>query len=218
MKIHWQISYFVIGLLIFSYGISMSIKVQYLGIHPWDVLNISLFDKFGLTIGTWNIIVGATLIAGTLILKGKYIQIGTILNGVMVGILVDFFLFYDLLPPQMGPVMDILILLSAILLMGVGGGLYSAAHLGTGPRDGFMLTISDLTNLSISRVRILCECTVLLIGLLLSGPVFVFTFIYTFIQSPIFQKSFLYFTERLHTRFPDRNKEKRKRLGQRRQA
>ena len=205
MKIYWQISYFVIGLLIFSYGISMSIKVQYLGIHPWDVLNIALFEKFGLTIGTWNIMVGATLIAGTLVLKGKYVRIGTILNGVMVGMLVDFFLFYDLLPPQTNLVADILILLSAIILMGVGGGLYSAAHLGTGPRDGFMLTISDLANLSISRVRIMCECAVLLIGLLLSGPVFVFTFIYTFIQSPIFQKSFLFFTDRLNTRFARNN-------------
>lgn len=205
MKIYWQISYFVIGLLIFSYGISMSIKVQYLGIHPWDVLNIALYEKFGLTIGTWNIIVGAALIAGTLVLKGRYVRIGTILNGVMVGMLVDFFLFYDLLPPQTNIALDILILLSAIVLMGVGGGLYSAAHLGTGPRDGFMLTISDLTNLSISRVRIMCECAVLLIGLLLSGPVFVFTFIYTFIQSPIFQKSFLFFTDRLNTRFTSRN-------------
>ncbi len=205
MKIYWQISYFVIGLVIFSYGISMSIKVQYLGIHPWDVLNIAMFDKFGLTIGTWNIIVGATLIAVTLMLKGKYVRIGTILNGVLVGMLVDFFLKYDLLPPHMNLGSDILILLSAIMLMGVGGGLYSSAQLGTGPRDGFMLTISDLTNLSISRVRILCECAILLVGLLLSGPVFIFTFIYTFIQSPIFQKSFLFFTDRLHTRFSNQN-------------
>lgn len=205
MKIYWQINYFVIGLLIFSYGISMSIKVKYLGIHPWDVLNIAMFQKFGLTIGTWNIIVGAMLVSATFILKGKYIQIGTILNGILVGMLVDFFLFYDLLPPQTGLVTDIAILLSAILLMGIGGGLYSAAHLGTGPRDGFMLTISDLTGLSISRVRIICECSVLLIGLFLSGPVFIFTFIYTFIQSPIFQKSFLFFTDRLHTRFPNRS-------------
>ncbi|MCA1059690.1 YitT family protein [Rossellomorea aquimaris] len=205
MKIYYQISYFVIGLLIFSYGISLSIKVRYLGIHPWDVLNIALFEKFGLTIGTWNIIVGVTLIAGTLLLKGRYIHIGTILNGVLVGMLVDFFLYYNLLPPKTGLMTDLLILLSAILMMGVGGGLYSAAHLGTGPRDGFMLTISDLTGLTISRVRIICECTVLLIGLFLSGPVFIFTFIYTFIQSPIFQKSFLFFTERLHSRFPARS-------------
>ncbi|BCB02854.1 YczE/YyaS/YitT family protein [Bacillus sp. KH172YL63] len=203
MKIYWQISYFVVGLLLFSYGISLSIHVQYLGIHPWDVLNIALFQKFGLTIGTWNIIVGVVLIAGTLILKGKYVRIGTVLNGVMVGMLVDFFLYFDLLPPETNLTGDVLTLLSAVILMGTGGGLYSAAHLGTGPRDGFMLTLSDLTGLSISRVRIMCECTILLFGLLLGGPVFIFTFFYTFIQSPIFQRSFLFFTGTLHARFSE---------------
>ncbi|WJV29351.1 YitT family protein [Rossellomorea sp. AcN35-11] len=205
MKIYWQISYFVIGLLIFSYGISLSINVQYLGIHPWDVLNIAMYEKLGFTIGTWNIVVGAVLITCTLILKGKHVRIGTILNGVLVGILVDFFLYFDLLPPQTNVITDVLLLVSAIILMGIGGGLYSAAHLGTGPRDGFMLTISDLTHLSISKVRIICECAVLLIGLLLGGPVFIFTFIYTFIQSPIFQNSFLFFTETLNSRFSKGN-------------
>ncbi|WP_175988124.1 YitT family protein [Bacillus sp. Marseille-Q1617] len=202
MKIYWQLGFFIIGLLIFSYGISLSIKVQYLGIHPWDVLNIALFEKIGLTIGTWNIIIGAAMITGTLLMKGKYVRVGTIINGVMVGVLVDFFLYFDLLPPQTNAVVDVLLLLTAIVLMGIGGGLYSAAHLGTGPRDGFMLTISDRTGLSISSVRIICECCVLLLGLLLGGPVFIFTFIYTFIQSPIFQKAFLSFTRMLDIRFP----------------
>jgi uncharacterized protein len=201
MKIYWQLGYFIIGLLIFSYGISMSIKVQYLGIHPWDVLNIALFEKIGLTIGTWNIIIGAAMILGTLLLKGKYVRLGTIINGVMVGVLVDFFLHFNLLPPQTNAAVDVFLLISAIVLMGIGGGLYSAAQLGTGPRDGFMLTISDRTGFSISTVRILCECSVLIIGLLLGGPVFIFTFIYTFIQSPIFQKTFLSFTYVLDKKF-----------------
>ncbi|OIU73277.1 YczE/YyaS/YitT family protein [Rossellomorea aquimaris] len=201
MKIYWQLGYFIIGLLIFSYGISMSIKVQYLGIHPWDVLNIALFEKIGLTIGSWNIIIGAAMILGTLLLKGKYVRLGTIINGVMVGVLVDFFLHFNLLPPQTNAAVDVFLLISAIVLMGIGGGLYSAAQLGTGPRDGFMLTISDRTGFSISTVRILCECSVLIIGLLLGGPVFIFTFIYTFIQSPIFQKTFLSFTSVLDKKF-----------------
>jgi uncharacterized protein len=208
MKIYWQLGYFIIGLLIFSYGISMSIKVQYLGIHPWDVLNIALFEKIGLTIGTWNIIIGAAMILGTLLLKGKYVRLGTIINGIMVGVLVDFFLHFNLLPPQTNAAMDVSLLLSAIVLMGIGGGLYSAAQLGTGPRDGFMLTISDRTGFSISSVRIICECTVLLVGLLLGGPVFIFTFIYTFIQSPIFQKTFLSFTSILDKKFHEHTRRK----------
>jgi uncharacterized protein len=208
MKIYWQLGFFIIGLLIFSYGISMSIKVQYLGIHPWDVLNIALFEKIGLTIGTWNIIIGAAMILGTLLLKGKYVRLGTIINGVMVGVLVDFFLHFNLLPPQTNAAADVFLLLAAIVLMGIGGGLYSAAQLGTGPRDGFMLTISDWTGFSISTVRILCECSVLIIGLLLGGPVFIFTFIYTFIQSPIFQKTFLSFTSVLDKKFHEPTRRK----------
>ena len=79
------------------------------------------------------------------------------------------------------------------------GGMYVAAGIGAGPRDGFMLTISDKTGLSISRARIIVECVVLIIGFMLGGPVFIVTFLYTFIQSPIFQQSFKMFQTLLLT-------------------
>ncbi|MFD2682999.1 YczE/YyaS/YitT family protein [Bacillus seohaeanensis] len=197
MRIFLRFLFFVIGILVFSYGISMAIKVQYLGIHPWDVLNIALFDKWGLTIGTWNLIVGGVLISGTLFLNRKYVRIGTILNGLMVGPLVDLYLFWDILPQRSSLYLDAIILILAIIIMGIGGGLYSASGLGTGPRDGFMLSLSELTGQSISKVRIAFESSILIIGWLLGGPIFIFTFIYTFIQSPIFQFSFLHFTKLL---------------------
>jgi uncharacterized protein len=197
MRIFLRFLFFVIGIFVFSYGISMAIKVQYLGIHPWDVLNIALFDKWGLTIGTWNLIVGGVLISGTLFLNRKYVRIGTILNGLMVGPLVDLYLFWDILPQRSSLYLDVIILILTIIIMGIGGGLYSASGLGTGPRDGFMLSLSELTGYSISNVRIAFESSILIIGWLLGGPIFIFTFIYTFIQSPIFQFSFLHFTKLL---------------------
>jgi uncharacterized membrane protein YczE len=54
-----------------------------------------------------------------------------------------------------------------------------------------MLTIADKTDASISKVRIITESGVLIIGFLLGGPVFIITFIFTFIQSPIFQAVYL---------------------------
>ncbi|WP_226534880.1 YczE/YyaS/YitT family protein [Fictibacillus halophilus] len=192
MRYGVRVSFFVIGLCIFSYGIALAIQVKYLGVSPWDVLNIALFDKFGFTIGTWNIIVGLLLISITLKVNRKYINVGTFLNAVLVGVMVDTFLYFQLLPSSSGLPFDVLILFIGIVLMGIGGGMYSAAGIGAGPRDGFMLSISEKTGISISRVRILMECLVLLLGLLIGGPVFIFTFIYTFIQSPIFQRSFLF--------------------------
>ena|SRR5690625_59755 len=71
--------------------------------------------------------------------------------------------------------------------MGIGGGMYNAGGVGSGPRDGFMLSIADKLAVPISRVRIITETSVLVIELLLGGPVFLFTFVFTFIQSLIFQ-------------------------------
>lgn len=191
MRYGIKLMFFFVGLFIFSYGIAMAITVKYLGISPWDVLNISLFMRFGFTIGTWNIIVGLLLISATFLINRKYINIGTFLNAVLVGVFVDLFLYYQLLPSASNLYLDISLLLSGIILMGIGGGMYSAAGIGAGPRDGLMLAISEKTALSISKVRIMMECLILLIGLGIGGPVFIFTFIYTFIQSPIYQKCFL---------------------------
>lgn len=111
-----------------------------------------------------------------------------------------FFLKLDILPHATHLLwINLLILLSGIVITGIGGGMYVAAGIGAGPRDGFMLAISDKTGLSVSRARITVESFVLVIGYILGGPVFIVTFLYTFIQSPIFQRSFKGFQELLYT-------------------
>jgi uncharacterized protein len=190
MKLKIQVPFFVVGLIFFSYGIAVAIKVKYLGVHPWDVLNIALYDKFGLTIGTWNVFFGVMLVLVSLLIDRTFVNIGTFINALMVGPMVDFFLWLDVLPQASTLMLDVLVLLLGIVIMGIGGGMYNAARIGSGPRDGFMLAISVKLGYSISRVRIICESIVLMVALLLGGPVFIFTFIYTFIQSPIFQVAY----------------------------
>lgn len=191
--IYIRICTYVIGLLIFSFGITLSIQMQYLGIHPWDVLSVGLFEKIGLTIGSWNIIIGFFLILVAFILDKSYIKVGTFTNAILVGVFVDFYMWTGLLPVPTNAIFDIFVMMIGIVLMGFGGGLYNAAQIGAGPRDGFMLSISDKVGMSIGKVRIITECTVLVIGFLIGGPIFIFTFIFTFIQSPIFQYSYEYF-------------------------
>ncbi|MEN1968676.1 hypothetical protein WMZ97_11460 [Lentibacillus sp. N15] len=187
--IRW--SCFVIGVIVFSLGISITINVQHLGIHPWDVLNVAMYNKVGFTIGTWNIICGMILVGVSWILDKSYIKIGTFLNALLVGSCVDFWLWLDILPHAQHTWIDILIITAGIVIMGVGGGIYNAAGVGSGPRDGFMLAIADKFGAPIGRVRIITETGILVIGLLLGGPVFIVTFIFTFVQSPIFQFSYL---------------------------
>ncbi|HEU5139384.1 MAG TPA: YitT family protein [Bacillales bacterium] len=192
-----QWMFYFTGLALFSFGISVAIRVKYLGIHPWDVLSVALYDLFGFTIGTWNIIVGFTLIIISFVIDRRYIKIGTFLNAVLVGAFVDLYLWSDLLPEATYTWTDYVMIFCGILFMGIGGGLYNAADVGAGPRDGFMLSLSDKIGWSISKVRIIVESMVLVIGFLLGGPVFIVTFVFTFIQSPVFQRSYKFFSRLL---------------------
>ena len=188
-------SFFFLGLICFGLGIAISVKVQHLGLHPWDVLNLAFFEKFGLSIGAWSVIVGLLLILISLLVSRKYVNVGTFLNALLIGPILDFFLWLDILPNPTHSWTDYLLLLLGILVVGIGGGLYVAGGIGAGPRDGFMLSMSDKTGLSVSRARILVECVVLLAGYLLGGPVFLVTFFYTFILSPVFQFSLKVFNQ-----------------------
>lgn len=186
---NWIIRYgfFLMGIICFGLGIAISVKVKHLGLHPWDVLNVAFSQRFGLSIGTWSVLIGLALIIVSLFVGSKYVNIGTFLNALLIGPILDFFLWLDILPDPTYTWIDYLWLLLGIMIVGIGGGLYVAGGIGAGPRDGFMLTISDRTGLSVSKARILVECVVLVIGYLMGGPVFIVTFLYTFILSPIFQ-------------------------------
>ncbi|KMY50293.1 YczE/YyaS/YitT family protein [Peribacillus loiseleuriae] len=181
---------FFLGLILFGLGNAIAVNVKFLGLHPWEVLNVAMFQRFGMTIGTWNVICGLILVFIVFIIDKRYISVGTFFNALLIGPIMDFFLWLNILPHATEHLwLNLLILLSGVTITGIGGGMYVACGFGAGPRDGFMLSVSDKTGLSVSRARIVVETLVLIIGFILGGPVFVMTFIYTFIQSPVFQYS-----------------------------
>ncbi|MCY9003056.1 YczE/YyaS/YitT family protein [Peribacillus frigoritolerans] len=181
---------FFLGLTFFGLGNAIAVNVQSLGLHPWEVLNVALFERFGFTIGTWSVMCGLVLVLIVFVVDRKYINIGTFLNALSIGPIMDFFLQLNILPHETEHWwLNILILLTGIIITGIGGGIYVAAGIGAGPRDGFMLSVSEKTGLSVSWARIVVESIILIIGFILGGPVFIMTFAYTFIQSPVFQFS-----------------------------
>src|SRR5699024_11681813 len=135
------------------YGISIAIKVQHLGIHPWDVLNVGLFETFGFSIGTWNIIIGFTLIGVALILDRTYVKAGTFFNAVIVGSFVDLYLWLVILQQPTHTWTVILIMGLGIVVMGAGGGIYNAPGMGSGQREGIEMCISRTDNLTTRKGR-----------------------------------------------------------------
>ena len=161
--------FFISGLIVLALGFTMIIKADRLGISPWDVLNVGLFEQFGLTIGTWAILVGLAVIVSTVVFTRKIPQIGTFLNMLLIGVFIDIFNW--MIPDVETLAVQIAMFLVGLLIGGYGVGLYVAPRIGAGPRDSLMLLLVEKTGLSISVIRTSMEVTVAFIGWLLGGPV-----------------------------------------------
>ncbi|TFD99714.1 YczE/YyaS/YitT family protein [Jeotgalibacillus salarius] len=180
-------SFFLVGLVILGLGISLTIKGQRLGIGPWDVLHVGLFQQLGLTVGTWAILVGAFIIAITVLVTKKPPRIGAILNMLLIGVFIDLFIW--LIPEPQTLIGATAILLFGIVVMGYGIGIYVSADLGEGPRDTVMMMIVRRTGWNLSKVRRGIEVVALIIGWMLGGPVGVGTILIAFFTGTIVNMS-----------------------------
>ena len=73
-----------------------------------------------------------------------------------------------------------LMLVSGVLFVGFGSGLYLIANLGPGPRDGLMTGLQRKTNLPIAAVRAFIEITVATVGWYLGGTLGEGTLLFAF--------------------------------------
>lgn len=72
-------------------GITMTIKGNVVGTAPWDVFHIGLYKQVGLTIGSWSILTGLTIIIGTSIYLKRIPKLATFLNMLFIGSFIDLF-------------------------------------------------------------------------------------------------------------------------------
>lgn len=165
----WRWLFFLSGMMVMSLGISMTIKGQRLGIGPWDVLHVGLYQNFGLSIGTWGIITGFIIILVTAAVLKQWPQIGTWLNMLLIGLFID--LFNWLLPDFSTLTGQVIIFTVGVLVLAYGIGIYVAPNVGAGPRDSLMLILVDKLGIGVKKVRTMIEVIVAIIGWLLGGPV-----------------------------------------------
>ncbi len=161
-----RLAQLVFGLSILGLGVAMLLAAD-LGAAPWDVLHQGIARRTSLAVGTTVMVVGLLVLVAWIPLQLRP-RVGTILNAALVGPMVDLGL--AVLPHPAGLPSRIAYLLLGTLLFGLGAGLYIAAGLGPGPRDGVMTGLAD-RGLPVRWVRTGLELGALVVGAALGGTV-----------------------------------------------
>ncbi len=172
----------ILGLTLFGIGIALIVDSE-LGNGPWDVFHQGVADLLDVGIGIVIIATGALLMLLWIPLRVRP-GIGTVLNTVQIGLVVDVVL--PLLPDVERIVPRIGYLTAGIVLMGAATALYIGSGLGPGPRDGLMTGLAA-RGWKVRTARTVIEVAVMVIGFALGGTVGIGTAVFALAIGPLVQ-------------------------------
>ena len=180
----------LIGLVLFGVGTWLGLQAG-LGVGPWDVLAGGLSQHLGTPFGRTAIGVSVAVLV-LAVAVGVRPGVGTALNVVVIGAVIDLMLATPLLDDLAGQALPLRLLGTAggIACVAAGSALYLGAHLGPGPRDGLMVALVLRTGWRVGTCRALLELAVLGGGVALGGPVGVGTVAFALGIGPAIQLAF----------------------------
>lgn len=179
----------LVGLPVLGVGIALTLQAR-LGVSPYDVLHQGIAHRTGLSVGTVVILVGLVILLFWIPLRQRP-GIGTVLNTLSIGLVIDLTL--RVVPEPDLLAVRIPLLVVGILVTGLGMGMYIGAGLGPGPRDGLMTGIAA-RGFPLWAVRTVLELAALAAGWVLGGNVGVGTVLFAFSIGPLGH----FFLARLH--------------------
>lgn len=185
-----RVASLLLGLFLFALGIVFLLQSE-LGLSPWDVLNQGVSERTSLSFGTANVVI-ALLVLVLAWALGARIGPGTLANAVLIGLLVDGLLRLNaidkLSETQLG--IRVALMVSGIVVIGIGSAFYIGAGLGAGPRDSLMLVAARRGGARIGVVRAVIEVFVTAIGFALGGTVGIGTLAFAFGIGPVVEVAF----------------------------
>lgn len=175
------------GLFLFGVGISMLLDAE-LGAAPWDVFHTGVSELTGISVGNIVILTGFVLLLIWIPLRERP-GIGTLLNAVVIGLVVDLTLPW--IPDTSVLIARLGLMFAGVTVIAIGSGFYIGAGLGPGPRDGLMTGLAKRRigrwRISIRVARTAVELLVLAVGIALGGSIGIGTAVFTFGIGPLVQ-------------------------------
>lgn len=172
----------LVGLFVLGASIALYVRAD-VGADPFTVLALGVSNCTGTTVGVATQLVGAGLLVLLLAADRRHIGIGTLLNAVLVGGFADIVLRSA--PRPTSPLSTVGMASAAVLMMGVGVGLYVSGGLGEGALEGVMLVASDRLRIPVRLSRICMDVVAVLVGVALGARIGVGTLLGAALTGPI---------------------------------
>ena len=156
-----------LGLFIYGIGIAMMVHAS-IGVAPWDVLAQGISKQTGISFGQATIAVSVLVLLSWIPLRVKP-GIGSILNGLLLGVYADLML--PLLPALSGYWQQLAVFLAGLLIISFATGMYISCDMGKGPRDGLNTGLAQRLKLPFWQARSIVEIAVVSVGFAMGGQV-----------------------------------------------
>ncbi|MBP1949723.1 YczE/YyaS/YitT family protein [Virgibacillus litoralis] len=165
------IHFYLIGIFILTLGIALTIQSA-LGASPFDALLVGLHRTFGLTIGSWEIVVGLSMVLCNAVAEKKRPEYFAILTSLVTGIGIDTWLFIlgNWIVPGTWLGQSITLGLG-IILIGLGVAFYLQSDIAPNPMDRSMLIVSDLTGWKVTYSRALISGGLVILAFFFNGAI-----------------------------------------------
>ncbi|WP_139650950.1 YczE/YyaS/YitT family protein [Raoultibacter phocaeensis] len=185
-KLAKRVAFSTLGIVIISLGIAVN-RIGGVGVDPFTAMNIGISDMLGISLGVYQLVVNLIILIPIFIFGRKQIGIGTIINLVGVGFLVDFFTWAltSTLPLDGGLVQAGICLVIGVALFTFGVSTYMNTDTGVAPYDAVAIVISNRTPAPYTPVRMAQDILVAIVAFFVGGPIGVFTVIAAFFAGPL---------------------------------
>ncbi len=163
--------FYLAGLLILTLGIGLTIQ-SHLGTSPFDALLVGLYRTFGLTIGSWEVVVGFAMIAGNALAKKSLPEFSAMITSFITGAGIDGWVY--LLNGRIEPETlfgQSVCFTAGLLFTAAGVATYLQSKIAPNPMDRSMMVITEITGWSVTYSRALISVILVLLAFLCSGAI-----------------------------------------------
>ena len=136
----------------------------------WSVFHQGVSKLLGISFGQVSILCSLAIIIIVSAL-GQRVGLGTILNMLLIGWLIDFFDYFHLIADAGSLAQGTMMIFLSMIFNALGSCFYIACGLGCGPRDGLMSALTQKSHLSVGLIRFTIEGVVFLVGWKLGGQI-----------------------------------------------